>query len=48
MLLVAVLALWVVVVLAVFPRGNAGAAGSDTNRAVPEERTPHYAFPTYA
>ena len=47
-LLVAVLAAWVIVVLAVFPRGDTAAAGSDTNRSTPDERTPHYAFPTYA
>ena len=48
MLLVALLAAWVVVVLAVFPRGDAAAAGSHTNRSTPDERTPHYEFPTYA
>jgi hypothetical protein len=46
MLLVAVLAAWVVVVLATFPRGTTAAADSDTNRAAPER--PHYDFPTYA
>jgi hypothetical protein len=47
MLLVAVLAAWVVVALATFPRTSAAAAGSDTNRSTPDERTTHYNFPTY-
>ena len=47
MLLVAVLAAWVVVVLATFPRADGAAAGSDTNRPTPDERTTHYNFPTY-
>ena len=45
MLLVAVLAAWIVVALATFPRTSA--AGSDTNRSTPDERTTHYNFPTY-
>jgi hypothetical protein len=47
MLLVAVLAAWVMVVVATFPRADAAAAGSNTNRSTPDERTTHYNFPTY-
>jgi hypothetical protein len=48
MLILAVMAVWVVVVLATFPRGNAAATGHDTNRSTPDEDRQHYQFPTYA
>jgi hypothetical protein len=47
MLLVAVLAAWVVVVLATFQHNSVSATGSGTNGSTPDERTTHYNFPTY-
>jgi hypothetical protein len=45
MLLVAVVAAWILVVLATLPRTTV--AGSDTKGSTPDERTTHYNFPTY-